>query len=225
MVVVREIDRVKVAGKEIPVTIYQLAYMLKRQSVYDEKSNDLLPVTISETSSPLSIGDIERRISSNREFRSVAPMTPRSSAAGHASNSHRLSHTKRHSDIIHSIGGESSVTQRRRSLIEQHRKGSLQSADGSPTWMDCFYAASPDLAKDTISFLRMKTFYGQALVLYRQREFAQAEKLFQTASEASGLEMGDTASNVMIKRCREFRMNPPPEVWDGVWNFEKKEML
>ena len=57
--------------------------------------------------------------------------------------------------------------------------------------------------------------YADALLLYRAKRFADAQTKFATLS-------GDTPSELFVNRCAEFIKNPPPENWDGVWNFEVK---
>ncbi len=55
--------------------------------------------------------------------------------------------------------------------------------------------------------------YGEGLALYRQRDFEAAAKRFTEASELGG--RGDSAAQVMGQRCENYRVEPPPDDWDG----------
>ncbi len=61
--------------------------------------------------------------------------------------------------------------------------------------------------------------YAEGLSAYRNREFGTAAEEFQRCSEELG---GDTASELMIKRCHEFAEDPPPEDWDGTTMMTRK---
>jgi adenylate cyclase len=52
--------------------------------------------------------------------------------------------------------------------------------------------------------------YREALALYRRREFTAAADLFADLADA-----GDAAAKQLLKRCRRFAEEPPPEGWDG----------
>lgn len=57
--------------------------------------------------------------------------------------------------------------------------------------------------------------YQTALELYRNRKFDEAKTRFLSLKD-------DAAARVFAERCDAFIKNPPPDGWDGVWNFEVK---
>jgi adenylate cyclase len=54
---------------------------------------------------------------------------------------------------------------------------------------------------------------------YREAKFAEAEKVFRELA-AEGL--APTVAALYAERCAEFLKTPPPEDWDGVWDFVTK---
>jgi adenylate cyclase len=58
--------------------------------------------------------------------------------------------------------------------------------------------------------------FGQALQLYRKREFDQALAFFSSLSD------NDPPSRLYAERCREFLAAPPPLEWDGVFTARSK---
>jgi len=66
----------------------------------------------------------------------------------------------------------------------------------------------PDIKKTIKAF-------EEALKLYRQKNFIEANKQFSALSD-------DPPSEVFAKRCEEFSKNPPSEGWDGVYTFTEK---
>lgn len=61
--------------------------------------------------------------------------------------------------------------------------------------------------------------YSEALRLYRDRRWAEAEKAFQRVLE---VDPEDGPSKMYVARCRDFQTHPPAEDWDGVWVMETK---
>ena len=56
--------------------------------------------------------------------------------------------------------------------------------------------------------------YEKGLELYLKRKFTEAIKEFE--------KINDYASKAFIERCKEFKKNPPPKDWEGVWEFHTK---
>jgi adenylate cyclase len=61
--------------------------------------------------------------------------------------------------------------------------------------------------------------YAKALVAYRARDFAQAERGF---AECLRLCAEDGPARVLRERCAQLRSAPLPEEWDGVWYLAGK---
>ncbi|MFC1825770.1 CHASE2 domain-containing protein [Thermodesulfobacteriota bacterium] len=61
-------------------------------------------------------------------------------------------------------------------------------------------------------------FYAQGLRAYRKRDWNRALVFFNQALSASP---DDGPSKTMLKRCNEFKSNPPPEDWNGVYSISK----
>lgn len=60
--------------------------------------------------------------------------------------------------------------------------------------------------------------FGEALRLYKNREFPDALQMFERLYELKS----DCVSNLYIGRCRDFIASPPPEEWDGVFVAKTK---
>jgi adenylate cyclase len=56
--------------------------------------------------------------------------------------------------------------------------------------------------------------YETGLKLYLERKWDKAAKEFEKTK--------DFAAKEFIKRCKEFKKNPPPKEWDGVWVMKTK---
>lgn len=56
--------------------------------------------------------------------------------------------------------------------------------------------------------------YEKGLKLYLDKKWDKAIKEFEKA--------GDFAAKEFVKRCKEFKKNPPPKDWDGVWVMKSK---
>jgi adenylate cyclase len=61
--------------------------------------------------------------------------------------------------------------------------------------------------------------FGEALELYRRRDWAQARAAFQAVLDAAP---EDKPSRIYLERCDYFMSNPPPSDWDGVFNRAEK---
>lgn len=61
--------------------------------------------------------------------------------------------------------------------------------------------------------------FGEGLALYRQREWARAERCFLRALAANP---ADGPSRIYLERCGIYRDAPPPREWDGVWTMPGK---
>ncbi len=62
-------------------------------------------------------------------------------------------------------------------------------------------------------------YYNKALLLYRERKFAEALAEF---SEALKIDPLDGPSNVYLQRTRYFSIAPPPAEWNGVFELKTK---
>ncbi|MDQ7053693.1 MAG: tetratricopeptide repeat protein [candidate division KSB1 bacterium] len=61
--------------------------------------------------------------------------------------------------------------------------------------------------------------YEQGLAYYKQRRWYDAMKEFKRVLRYFP---SDGPSRVYIKRCLDFIESPPPENWDGVYEFKSK---
>ncbi len=61
--------------------------------------------------------------------------------------------------------------------------------------------------------------YRQALLLYRQRDWSAAEQVFEVLAETRPLQW---LYRLYLTRCQEYRLQPPPENWDGVYSLKTK---
>ena len=61
--------------------------------------------------------------------------------------------------------------------------------------------------------------FSEGLALYRQRNWAGAERCFLRALAANP---ADGPSRIYLERCGIYRDAPPPREWDGVWTMPGK---
>jgi hypothetical protein len=61
--------------------------------------------------------------------------------------------------------------------------------------------------------------FQTALDLFEKREWQAAEAGFQKVLEYS---FDDSPSKVYLERCAQYRLSPPPEQWDGVFDWREK---
>jgi adenylate cyclase len=66
--------------------------------------------------------------------------------------------------------------------------------------------------------LKVIDLYGQALLLYRQRRFADAKARLGAAMQ---VDQGDGPTQRLWRLCEEFIAHPPPEGWDAVSELGK----
>ena len=59
--------------------------------------------------------------------------------------------------------------------------------------------------------------FSTALKHFRNREWENASKLFKSLAT-----QGDPASEVFVARCADYRTNPPPDNWNGVYVMSTK---
>ncbi|MDR0720521.1 MAG: CHASE2 domain-containing protein, partial [Treponema sp.] len=64
-----------------------------------------------------------------------------------------------------------------------------------------------------------KGLFEEALDLFEKKDWDRARKAF---AKLSALDSGDEPSNRFIRRCIQYKNNPPPEGWDGVFNLTQK---
>ncbi len=62
--------------------------------------------------------------------------------------------------------------------------------------------------------------FEEGLDLYFARDWDAAARAFRRADELLG---GDPPSRVFIRRCSVFAESPPPDDWNGVWEFKEKK--
>jgi len=61
--------------------------------------------------------------------------------------------------------------------------------------------------------------YNQGLIQYKQRKWDEAIQSFEMALKA---EPKDGPSALYLDRARNYKQNPPPEDWDGVFTMTTK---
>jgi len=67
--------------------------------------------------------------------------------------------------------------------------------------------------------MKVLDLYHRGLAAYKERRWDDGIELF---TEALALDPEDSPSKVYIERCREFRTNPPPPDWDGIFTMRTK---
>ncbi|MBF0312707.1 MAG: adenylate/guanylate cyclase domain-containing protein [Oligoflexia bacterium] len=75
--------------------------------------------------------------------------------------------------------------------------------------------------------LKLQEFFQQGLTHYKQQEWDSAIKNFEAALEYEHkrypeLKGKTNPSLIYIERCKEFKTNPPPANWDGVYALTEK---
>ncbi len=61
--------------------------------------------------------------------------------------------------------------------------------------------------------------YNAGLAAYKQRKWEDAINNFE---EALKMEPNDGPSGLYLERARAFKLNPPPDDWDGVFTMTTK---
>ncbi len=67
--------------------------------------------------------------------------------------------------------------------------------------------------------LEILPFYNKGLAHYQKRNWAEAIHFFEQALKINPV---DGPSRTFRNRCLRFKMNPPPEIWDGVFRLPTK---
>ncbi len=62
-------------------------------------------------------------------------------------------------------------------------------------------------------------YYNFGLTAYKQMKWDQAIKAFEMALR---IDANDGPSQLYLERSKEFKENPPPEDWDGVFTMKTK---
>ena len=62
-------------------------------------------------------------------------------------------------------------------------------------------------------------YYNLGLTAYKQRKWDEAIAAFQKALQ---IDSNDGPSELYLERAQEFKLNPPPADWDGVFTMKKK---
>jgi len=66
---------------------------------------------------------------------------------------------------------------------------------------------------------RVIDIYHEGLAAYKERRWDDGIKLF---TEALSFDKDDSPSSVYLERCKEFKINPPPDDWDGIFTMRSK---
>ncbi|MFP4644649.1 MAG: adenylate/guanylate cyclase domain-containing protein, partial [Spirochaetales bacterium] len=61
--------------------------------------------------------------------------------------------------------------------------------------------------------------FEQAIEAFRAHDFAEAGRIFAEVAEAAP---DDTAAKRYAQRCEQYKTNPPPAGWDGVYKLGEK---
>ncbi|MFH1760222.1 MAG: adenylate/guanylate cyclase domain-containing protein, partial [bacterium] len=61
--------------------------------------------------------------------------------------------------------------------------------------------------------------FTQGIYLYREQKW---DKAIETFNKVLGIWADDEPSKVYIRRCQNFKINPPPHDWDGVFVMTTK---
>lgn len=70
--------------------------------------------------------------------------------------------------------------------------------------------------------VHMAKFMEDAFAAYLMRHFDEAIRLYLAVLE---LDPEDQASKLMLARCRQFKENPPPSSWDGIFHSKNKRVV
>jgi len=61
--------------------------------------------------------------------------------------------------------------------------------------------------------------YHSGLKKYRQRKFGKAIDFFEKALLCFS---NDKPTQILLKRCQDFKLSPPTNDWTGTWTFSQK---
>ncbi len=74
--------------------------------------------------------------------------------------------------------------------------------------------------EDVDDYLRKTlSFYSKGIKAYRNRDWNEAVNFFNNALETTP---EDGPSKTMLERCNEYKVNPPPEDWNGIFTLMVK---
>lgn len=62
-------------------------------------------------------------------------------------------------------------------------------------------------------------YYNLGLTAYKERKWDEAVRAFE---QALSLDPNDGPSDVYLGRSKQFKINPPPADWDGVYVMKTK---
>lgn len=74
--------------------------------------------------------------------------------------------------------------------------------------------------KASAETLKALAVYEKGLSLFQNRQFVEAEKVFEEANLLFG--GNDSVSKILIAQCQEFQRTPPPENWNGTIVMREK---
>ena len=80
------------------------------------------------------------------------------------------------------------------------------------------YEVLQEMKGSSEKLLRMKKVFEESLELFRKRKWDAADKGFRSLVD----DLKDDASVEFLERIRDFRENPPPKNWDGVYHRTTK---
>ena len=66
---------------------------------------------------------------------------------------------------------------------------------------------------------KLLQYYNLGMDAYKKRKWDEALKAFK---QALLIDPNDGPSSVYLNRVRQYRQNPPPEDWDGVFTMTTK---
>jgi class 3 adenylate cyclase len=82
------------------------------------------------------------------------------------------------------------------------------------------YEVITEKSKETSTLKNYLKDFSAALKAYRQKKWAEAEKLFAKCQKINNIE--DKPSKVFLERISIFRKHPPPSNWNGVFEMKTK---
>jgi adenylate cyclase len=83
----------------------------------------------------------------------------------------------------------------------------------------CFQLMAPASAPDAEETRGVIRLFGEGLQLYRSQRWDDALGKFQ---EVLAVRSDDAPAKVFVERCRQFKLSPPGEQWDGVFEMKSK---
>ena len=62
-------------------------------------------------------------------------------------------------------------------------------------------------------------YYEEAISFYLKREWGKAIEIFE---RLLAQKPDDGPCKMFLERCKEYKINPPPQSWTGEYAYEKK---